>query len=77
MGHAVAHLEIETWNFCSEEQIVYICRKTYFSISAVQGTSVICLEGSEGNYKKVKGGLKGKGLKYVGNWDTLALLLMA
>jgi len=60
-----------------EKQIVCICRKPYFSISAVQGTSAICLEGSVGNYKRVLGGLKGKGLKCVGNWALLVLLLMA
>ena len=60
-----------------EEQIVRICRKPYFSISAVRGTSTICLEGSEGNYKTVQGGLKGKGLKYVGNWAALVLLFLA
>lgn len=81
MGHAIVHLEVETWNSCSER-----CRNRLytsvgnhlcFSISAVQGISDIYLEGSEGNYRRVQTGIKGKGLKCVGNWVTLVLLLMA
>lgn len=60
-----------------EKQIVHICRKPYFSISAVQGISDIYLEGSEGNYRRVQSRLKGKVLKCVGNWATLVLPLMA
>lgn len=69
------NMELLQWEM--EEQIVHICRKPYFSISAVQGISDIYLEGSEGNYGRVQPGLKGKGLKCVGNWDTLVLPLIA
>lgn len=63
---------------CAEEQIVHICRKPRFIVSAIQRTtSAICLEGSHGNYRRVLGGLNGKGLKCVGNQATLVLQLMA